>query len=196
MRLLEALRLHTRAQHDALHRHPLLAGLSPDGPALTLTDFGRIVQAFEACYRHVEAALTTPLPDDVPDAPVLDWLSRDLRHLGLPHRTIAFDHPPVDSLAKRLGYLYTKQGSTLGGHVISKHLERQLGLRPHVDQWFFAGYGTDNGPQWKRFVAALDHHAAKVSADEVIAAAATAFETIAHFCDTTLLQTTETLHEA
>ena len=94
------------------------------------------------------------------------------------------------------GYLYTKQGSTLGGHVISKHLERQLALIPHLDQWFFAGY-HDNGAQWKQFIAMLE--TSDLDETEVVAAAQQSFENICYFCDAmTLLMPLpiETAHEA
>ena len=166
-----------------MHHHPLLAGLS--GNRITLTDFHQILLAFEVYYRLAEAARTAPAPDGMPDAPVKRWLSHDLRRHGLgawpASRELSV--PQLDTSAKVAGYLYTKQGSTLGGHVISKHLEKQLGLTPGTDQAFFNGYGADNGPQWKRFVAALEDPAANLSEDEVVNAAQAAFTAIARVCD-------------
>lgn len=183
MRLLEALRHHTREQHEALHTHPLLTGLS--GPSLTLADFHHILLAFEAYYSHAEDACTAGWPDSVPNAPVLTWLGSDLAQHGLQSLAarIPFVHSPIDTRSKLAGYLYTKQGSTLGGHVISKHVERQLGLIPRLDQWFFAGYGHDNGSNWKTFVAHLDDLGDALNPDEVISSARRAFEGIARFCD-------------
>jgi heme oxygenase len=186
MRLLEALRHHTRQQHEALHAHPLLTGLSDS--TLTLSDFHHILLAFEAYYSHAEAACAAGWPEAVPNAPVLTWLGSDLaQHRLQSHAAhIAFVHPPIDTRSKLAGYLYTKQGSTLGGHVISKHLERQLGLIPRLDQWFFAGYGHDNGPNWKAFTAHLDDLDDVLNPDEVVGSACRAFETIAWFCDALL----------
>lgn len=183
MRLIEALRTHTRLQHEALHTHPLLNGLSDT--SLTLTDFHHILLAFEAYYTHAEAACLAGWPEDVPNAPVLTWLGSDLAQHRLESRArhIAFVHPPIDTRSKLAGYLYTKQGSTLGGHVISKHLERQLGLIPRLDQWFFAGYGHDNGPHWKTFTSYLETLGDALNPDEVVASARRAFETIVWFCD-------------
>ncbi|MDC7676176.1 biliverdin-producing heme oxygenase [Asticcacaulis machinosus] len=91
--------------------------------------------------------------------------------------------PSIDTRSRLIGYLYTKQGSTLGGRVISKHIERQLGLRPLIDQRFFAGYGPDNGPQWKTFVAWVNDHQAELDQDQVITAACDAFDGIGRACD-------------
>ena len=203
MRLLEALRSHTQNQHEALHTHPLLSGLSH--PSLTMPDFHHILLAFEAYYSHAEAACLTGWPEDVPNAPVLTWLGSDLAQQQLEsqaHR-IVFAHPPIDTRSKLAGYLYTKQGSTLGGHVISRHLERQLGLIPRLDQWFFAGYGHDNGANWKKFITHLDDLGDVLNPEEVISSARHSFATIAWFCDTVyeMKQTaalfeTETRYEA
>jgi len=183
MRLLEALRTHTRSRHDALHTHPLLEGLS--APRITLDDFHHILLAFEAYYSHAEAACQAGWPEGVPNAPVLTWLASDLAQQGLESwsQRIPFHHPPIDTRSKLAGYLYAKQGSTLGGHVISKHLERQLGLIPRLDQWFFAGYGHDNGPHWKQFLTHLDDLGDALREDEVVESACRTFDHISFFCD-------------
>ena len=183
MRLLEVLRSDTREQHEALHTHPLLTGLSDS--SLTLSDFHHILLAFEAYYSHAEAACQTGFPEDVPNAPVLNWLDSDLAQQAVKSwaNRLTFKHAPIDTPSKLAGYLYTKQGSTLGGHVISKHLERQLGLIPRIDQWFFAGYGPHNGAQWKLFVDILERHNEAFCYDEVVLSARQSFESITWFCD-------------
>ncbi|ESQ82434.1 hypothetical protein AEAC466_17590 [Asticcacaulis sp. AC466] len=206
MRLLEALRTHTRHPHDALHTHPLLIGLSADqtdGREITLRDFHHILLAFDAYYAHAEAACVVQWPldtaDQAPNAPVLSWLASDLAQHQLDSwaNRIAFQHSPIDTPSKLAGYLYTKQGSTLGGHVISKHLERRLALIPRLDQWFFAGYGSHNGAQWKLFLDVLDRHSEALSHGEVIQSAKQAFDNITYFCDTIYnMIKTETLYEA
>ncbi|ESQ84612.1 biliverdin-producing heme oxygenase [Asticcacaulis benevestitus] len=195
MPLLDVLRHHTRQQHEALHQHPLLLGLSNP---ITLADFHRIVLAFDAYYTHAEAACLADWPEDVPNAPVLAWLASDMAQQGLESWSDRFDfhHAPLDTPSKLAGYLYTKQGSTLGGHVISKHLERQLALIPHLDQWFFAGY-HDNGAQWKQFVVMLE--TSGLDEDEAVTSAQQSFENICYFCDAmTLLRPSpiEIAHEA
>ncbi len=203
MRLIEALRHYTREQHEALHMHPLLNGLS--NAPLTGADFHYILLAFEAYYSHAEAACFAGWPEDIPNAPVLTWLDSDLAQHGLKSQVdrIVFAHPPIDTRSKLAGYLYTKQGSTLGGHVISKHLERELGLIPRLDQWFFAGYGHDNGLHWKTFTSHLDDLGDALNPEEVLASARRSFETIAWFCDvfhdmkqTAPFLKTNTRHEA
>ena len=181
MSLIEALRHHTRAQYEALHQHPLLAGLSDD--RLTLDDFHHILLAFDAYYTHAEAACFAGWPEHAPNAPVLAWLASDLAQHRLDSWAdrVVFSHPPLDTPSKMAGYLYVKQGFTLGGQTISKHVERQLALIPHIDQWFFAGYHHDNGRQWKLFVEVID--GLDFHREDVVASASQSFENLAWFCD-------------
>jgi len=70
--LLEKLRAETRAQHDALHVHPLLAPLNR--PDVTHDQYRDALTTFDAFYRAMEAGRTVPTPESVPDAPVVDQL--------------------------------------------------------------------------------------------------------------------------
>lgn len=186
MSVLKSLRAHTRRQHEALHVHPLLKGLSDD--SLTLEDFYDILLAFDAAYAapepnlHQEPNLHKVFPD-APNAPVRDWLARDLKRHGLTPLRPLLKAPRFHTPSRLMGYLYVKQGSTLGGHVISRHLRDHLGLEPHVDQHFFAGYGIATGVQWRRFVAALAAYAPELNEAELLSAAADAFDHIRAACD-------------
>ncbi len=183
MPLLDVLRRETRPTHEALYGHPLLKGLSDDN--LTLNGFHQILMAFEAYYHHAEPAFNSAPPPPVPSAPVLSWLTDDFREHGLASLTnrLTFRHPPLDSLSKRIGYLYAKQCSTLGGHAISQHVERVLGLKPHTGQWFFAGYGEHNGLRWREFTLWLGANEDRLDGAEAIWGARQAFENIARLCD-------------
>lgn len=185
MPALDALRTHTRHQHEALHGHPLLQGLSSD--SLTRSDLHDILLAFDAAYTTTELGLSDMAPDlmdNLPNAPVLDWLARDLVHFGLSPlgMRLRLKAPRFDTPSRLMGYLYVKQGSTLGGHVISRHLQSHLGLRPHIDQHFFAGYGVATGVEWRRFMLALERFQS-LNRDEMLAAAADAFTHITAACD-------------
>ncbi|WKL57666.1 biliverdin-producing heme oxygenase [Asticcacaulis sp. ZE23SCel15] len=181
MNWLERVRDTTREAHEALHHHPLLAPLS--GTGLTRARLGSILQAFDVYYRSAEAAITMAVPADLPHAPVRDWLAKDMAALDIAPLDVAFYVPPINTPSRLIGYLYTKQGSTLGGRVISKHIERQLGLLPLTDQRFFAGYGPENGAHWKRFTDYVSAHEAGLDHDQVITAACEAFDGIGRACD-------------
>ena len=179
--LLEKLRAATGPQHEALHIHPLLAPLSR--PDVTGGQYRDALTAFDAFYRAMEAGRTLRAPEGVPDAPVVAWLAHDLAATGGRPLALGVNCPPIDSEARLWGYLYVKQGATLGGAVMSKNLNRALGLRPGVDQLFFAGYGAETGMRWKELIENLFRQAAKLPHAEIIEMAVASFQAIAAMCD-------------
>ena len=183
MALLDVLRREFRHQSGVLGRHPLLTGLS--GDTLTLEGFHRILVAFEAYFHHGEAAFDSAPPPPAPNAPVLSWLTDDFREHGLTSwaNRVTFRHPPLDSLSKRVGYLFAKQGLTLDGPVISRRIEQQLGLKPQANQWFFAGYGHDTGRLWRELGLWLGRNEGRLDAAEAVWGTQILFEKIILFCD-------------
>ncbi len=179
--LLLTLREETRGLHEALHVHPLLAPLTQD---IRHDQYHRALQAFHLAYRHMQDAVVYTDPE-YPDAPALDWLERDMATHGVrPVEITLTPLPAIGSRSALLGYLYVKQGSTLGGQVISRHLARKLGLEGGVTNHFFAGYGEDTGRQWKIFVQALDD--AKIDAETAVMHACASFQCITESCDKAL----------
>lgn len=63
--------------------------------------------------------------------------------------------PDYDELSEILGALYVIEGSTLGGQVITTHLQK-LGV-PQEARNYFSGYGPLTGKMWKQFQAELSH---------------------------------------
>ncbi|WP_417449813.1 biliverdin-producing heme oxygenase [Kordiimonas sp.] len=184
--LLDKLRRGTADLHEALHEHPLLYPLQNEG--ITQEHFGVILQASHAAYSVMEAALDyssslAPL-SRFPDTDVLTLLQSDLaRHSVSPCPVPAIDYPAVDTISKLAGYLYVKEGSSLGGQIISRNLERHLGLRPGEDQRFFAGYGRETASRWRHFLALLRADAAEVDADEAMEQARASFLAVHASCD-------------
>lgn len=58
---------------------------------------------------------------------------------------------PLPSPAAAFGAMYVVEGSTLGGSVIARHVERALGLRPETGCVYFRSYGSATGRMWKAF---------------------------------------------
>lgn len=84
-----------------------------------------------------------------------------------------------------LGCLYVIEGATLGGRVITRHLQNQLGTTPDSGGAFFDGYGAETGSRWKAFCTMLSQYADH-SADEdrqaaIVAGANRTFETLTHW---------------
>ena len=177
---MDRLKQGTRAEHLALEaRVPLMQA------DLTLAQYGRVVQAFASVVVPLERrAATLPFPD------VLAYHSRchspalqaDLAALGLVASERNLPDTLVTSLPGAYGTLYVLEGSTLGGQLISRHLQKHLNLHAGNGAAYFSGYGPDTGPRWRAFAAFMNdagRHAPPAWIDEVVHEARTTFETIA-----------------
>lgn len=187
MELLERLRQHTHEAHEALHVHPLLAPLNHG--AITMAQYRAIIAAFRMAYDRPEREKKAT---SFPDSPVTDWLDNDIqRHHIRWHAYTDLPMLDLSSDSRMAGYLYVKQGSTLGGQFISKHLAQTLGLEAGRDNRFFHGYGKDTGRLWQEFrhwlaiQTNLDHHI-------VLESALSAFQNIRLCADHVLLKLNET----
>ncbi|WP_443749210.1 biliverdin-producing heme oxygenase [Asticcacaulis solisilvae] len=176
--LLDRLRSETRDAHEALHHHPLLAPLA--SPDVTLHDYRFALLAFQAFYSRME-------PQAGDGAPVLDWLAHDLARQTLqPLALPGVSLPAITTESQRWGYLYVRQGSTLGGTVMSRNLRQALELNPLSDQKFFAGYGDENGRRWKKFIENLFATAPFLQPTETVNMAVACFRGVAAVCDAVL----------
>lgn len=172
------LREETDAIHQSLHRNPGLQKLvSAD---CTTANYAKVLSVFYHFYRDVDERFNA-IPVDqrfAYESQPLRWLQQDFLALNqpLPERSFSsLVSAKIDSSAPQLenyiGYLYVKQGSTLGGQSISKQLKKSLALEPGVTQFFFYGFGDQTGYYWKEFLNYLAQHEADLDADVVIQSA-------------------------
>jgi len=181
MNLLEQLRHYTQEQHQQLHVHPLLAPLQDND--ITMQDYYWCLRAFYQAYAHAQSKLH--YLGAKTDVPVMEWLEKDMQtHSVHPILLDIVSYPAIDNESKYLGYLYVTQGSTLGGRVISKHLQKKLGLIEGETNHFFAGFGSDTGSRWKSFLTLLDN--TTFNQKEVVDQAVCTFLLIAQSCNKAL----------
>ncbi len=149
--VLSRLRAETRAAHEALEADlDIFRHLASDPGRRRLT------RLFHGLHAGAEAVLA-PWLAAVPGldyerrrrGPVLD---RDLAHFGEP-APAPCPMPKPASRAEALGLLYVLEGSTLGGQVIRKRLQRQGQTLDGVS--FLDPYGAETGPRWKSFLEVL-----------------------------------------
>ena len=178
--LLEKLRTETADAHEALHVHPLLAPLH-DGE-ISRAHYRDVLRAFHGAYRIMEARRLFSA-QQFPETAALSLLQQDMTRHGVAAAGIEVDYPAVDTIGKLVGYLYVKEGSTLGGQVISRHLKRELGLKPGDDNRFFAGRGKGTAAHWRQFLARLEDVTGGVNHQEATVQALASFRLIATVCD-------------
>lgn len=159
------LREGTHAEHVRLNQHPLLRGITrPDYP---MSMYKLVLVAYFHFYGAVEDAIDRTLDSlevSFSYAPrrKLQWIRDDLEKLGIDPEDARFlPATPliplaVMNLGQLVGVLYTIEGSSLGGQVISRHLATHLGLMPANGARFFFGYGEQIPEFWREFEMFID----------------------------------------
>ncbi len=179
--VLARLRRATRPAHDRLE-----GALGLLDERLDRDAYKQVLERFYGFWRGWEPQVAALLQD----RPLLEprrrlhLLKADLAVLG--SSACAMDALPACSLpllydaAGALGSLYVMEGSTLGGRVIQRNVERRLGLDGRSGCSYFAGYGTSTGVMWRLFLARLDE-APVTDAERIATGAAVTFERLAHW---------------
>jgi len=124
------------------------------------------------------SASLAPALSDLPARYKTAQLARDLAALGgvpVPGAMV----PAVANTAAALGGFYVLEGATLGGQHLLPLVERRLGLSAEHGASYLASYGSDVGPMWQRFGAAVESHCQTAEATEsAIAGAQATFQAI------------------
>ena len=154
--MLAQLRTATRPAHDALEGS---LGLLDD--QLDRDSYSRVLQRFYGFWQAWEPRAAFLLEDGMlAGQRRLHLLAADLATLGVSASAVAAlpacPPPVLRDAAEALGSLYVMEGSTLGGRVILRNVERCLGLDAASGGSYFAGYGPATGSMWRAFLIRLD----------------------------------------
>lgn len=187
IQLRQRLRDETAAIHESLHHNIGLEKLTSIN--CTPADYIRVLTLFQHFYRSVDKLFEFVQKGKrfVHEAKPLHWLEQDFQVLNqpIPERSALLadiiDRPFTPDFETYIGYLYVKQGSTLGGQTISKRLNQSLALVAGENQFFFHGFGDQTGNYWKEFLSYLSFHETSLDADMVIKSARNYFEILNQF---------------
>ena len=155
----------THASHVRLSRHPLLHDLVR--PELTEVCYLRVLTAYARLYAPFETLIRQASPwrtggFSYSGREKWPWLIQDLEYfgadisLGSGQAQLLRLQGSFQTLGDFAGLLYVIEGSTLGGQVISRHLECHHGWTAQEGARFFNAYGEATASRWHRFVAWLD----------------------------------------
>lgn len=175
--------LMSRLKQATLDRHREVEALMPvTQPTLSRAAYARLLGQLQAVTQPLEARLLTlPLPPAFElhlrvKAPLL---ARDLDHLPLvPPVTPAV--PQLPGVPEGLGALYVLEGATLGGQVITRHLQRNLGITPESGGAYFHAYGAATGQMWRALAGAMNQGVDPEDEPRVIAGAQHTFDLFHH----------------
>lgn len=160
-RLRETLRSSTHDAHVRLNHHPLLVGLTR--PGYLRFNYWQVLVAYHHFYQAVEAAIENYLGRcssgfDYQLRRKRFWLLEDLACGGI-DPTAAHWQPVagvasvvIEDLAQLVGVLYLIEGATLGGQVISRHIQAGLEMAPEHGGRFFHAYGELTAVRWQEFL--------------------------------------------
>lgn len=178
--ILKQLKDTTRPYHEKLEsRVDLLNKI------VTLPTYRTLLSQFYGFYRPVEPLLLqhegwATAGFEIEQRSKLPALETDLRVLGLTAQDlqcvpVCTNLPEVASFAQVLGCMYVLEGATLGGQIISRHLQRTLDLDASCGGAFFGSYGQEVGPMWQAFGSFVTAQAktAEVEQEMIEAACAT-----------------------
>jgi heme oxygenase len=146
--------------HVRINHHPLLSGLTGEG--YLLTSYVTVLKAYFYLYQQMEMRIKQftdnyPIPFDYQSRLKLPWLLEDIAFFEEEALSVTelnahpVDFPRITSIGQLIGVLYPIEGSTLGGQVVSQHIEKNLGLTHNKGARFFSGYGDETPARWKDF---------------------------------------------
>ena len=187
MGVMQHLKTATQPYHRLLEQQVNINALSAS--ALT---YRRLLQRFYGFYAPGEAQLAR-----LPWATVgFEWSARrhtpslasDLQWLGETPASLAalpqcHTGPLLADIPRALGYLYVVEGATLGGQLISRHLQQHLPVLQEAGCQFFQRYGKQVGPMWRTFSHFVNTYVATHPTAEspMIATACTTFQQLQHW---------------
>ncbi|CAG4990007.1 hypothetical protein DYBT9275_00426 [Dyadobacter sp. CECT 9275] len=180
---LQNLRLKTSLQHKLLEENTLSKAILDSG--ITIATYQRYLMAMYRVVKGVELTVFEKVQYMIPEINrrrkshlIIDDLSQTGLSLVSIHSLSPATFLP-QNLAEALGILYVVEGSTLGGRLIYKHVQKNLALDATNGASFFKGYGPETGSRWKSFIAALCEFAVTTHSEaEIIDSAAATFSAI------------------
>lgn len=196
--ILTRLRLETRGEHDAVERV-----LDLMGAGLTRETYCQRLVQFYGFYGPLEAALrarcATPYLQTLASRlNKTSLLRQDLHYLSVSTDALALcrDLPPIDDQTEILGCLYVMEGATLGGRMITQHIQATFGITPTTGGSFFDGYGDGTGKMWQAMRHLLVSCAVDTQTEDALVASAIAtFASLRGWCDRASADATiDTLH--
>ncbi|MCF0057215.1 biliverdin-producing heme oxygenase [Dyadobacter sp. CY356] len=161
-------------------------------PAVTLNDYQRYIAkmygVIKACENDIFPVISSVLTD-IDKRFKSQMILEDLLKTGFSHNQI--NSLPVfrfnvSSIAEAFGVMYVLEGSTLGGKVLYKHINRVLELDEQTGVSYFNGYGQQTGLLWKHFIITLANYAVDENCEqEIIFSAVATFKVIGHWLNET-----------
>jgi len=184
MFFLQNLRSRTASHHSLLEQNSASKKLLDN--QVTVADYAAYLSLLYGFVKGFEKNVFPLLQHsiiDIEERCKTHLLVSDLKGLGIDEASIDFlpDHfflEVYQSNAEALGGMYVLEGSILGGSIISKHLQKILGIEATIGKSnYFTAYGSETGSRWKLFLESFCHASSGIE-EEVIESALQTFSTL------------------
>lgn len=161
---MQELKAATKGSHDQLEEIAQSKRiLSPD---MSLDEFKGLMKGHYQLHQLLEAPLTVILDRELAtfnygqERQKLRLLEQDLLDLGLSAEACQSHLAcfAFNSLPEALGIAYVLEGSTLGGNVIRKALQRHTDLPQSCQFHYYDCYGDQLGQRWLEFSRIVNQH--------------------------------------
>jgi len=177
MTLLERLKAETRPAHDRIEN-----ALDLERRIATRDGYKELLIRFYGFHSAWEKAAGRIVSDKAifESRCRTKLLSKDLAALGLRDEEIirlpqCAPLMPLPSPAAVLGGMYVVEGSTLGGVVIAREVERKLGLDAETGCAYFGSHGRETAMMWNHFKEKLLSASSRETDDVIVATAQKTF---------------------
>lgn len=191
---LQNLRSRTEYQHKLLEQNTASKKLlSLEVSTADYAAYLTLLYGFVKSFENVVFPLLQHSITDIEGRRKTHLLVADLNALGIDEAGIAiipdqFFAEVFHSNATALGGMYVLEGSTLGGAVINKHLQKILDIEAIVGKAkYFTAYGSETGSRWKYFLEVFCL-ASSGSEEEVINSASQTFSLLHQWFNNTPLK--------
>jgi len=142
--------LHASIEESFLFRQITQERITPAEYTLLIKKFYGFIKP---CESLIHLRKHAHLINDREKMPLLDADLEFLEFSGISDTSIPLCKtlPNLVTLEDTLGYLYVIEGSTLGAQVITRMLQKKLGLTARTGGKFFYGYGHSTKIMWDKF---------------------------------------------
>jgi heme oxygenase (biliverdin-IX-beta and delta-forming) len=179
-------------QSTCIHHHH--ASNSSDILSLqfSVEDYGSLLQRLWGFYTPLETFIAQrgewPLSTlDYEHRKKVPLLERDLQTLGIfapGSLPICTELPELVAFSQMLGCMYVLEGATLGGQIISRHMQKTMGIDQTTGCAYFCSYGDEVSSMWQTFCHILTTYASTHALEnQIIQAASSTFSTLNAWLD-------------